>query len=113
MEACCFGQECGISTNYLFPAFELFVLAVIFHFRRFNSASVVVKTGAIVKLFSHTAILSIVPAGYELYLSTGEGDTWKLVASGKNAGSVQIISFPAEATSKFKIVQTGTKGNFR
>ena len=27
------------------------------------------------------------PAGYELYLSTGEGDTWKLVASGKNAGS--------------------------
>ena len=50
------------------------------------------------------------PAGYELYLSTGEGDTWKLVASGKNAGSVQIISFPAEETSKFKIVQTGTKG---
>ena len=32
------------------------------------------------------------PAGYELYLSTGEGDTWKLVASGKNAGSVQILS---------------------
>ena len=52
------------------------------------------------------------PAGYELYLSTGEGDTWKLVASGKNAGSVQIISFPAEETSKFKIVQTGTKGNY-
>ena len=36
------------------------------------------------------------PAGYELYLSTGEGDTWKLVASGKNAGSVQIISFPGQ-----------------
>lgn len=52
------------------------------------------------------------PAGYELYLSTGEGDTWKLVASGKNAGSVQIISFPAEETSKFKIAQTGTKGNY-
>lgn len=41
-----------------------------------------------------------------------KADTWKLVASGKNAGSVQIISFPAEETSKFKIVQTGTKGNY-
>lgn len=52
------------------------------------------------------------PAGYEVYLNTGEGGDWKLVASGKNAGAVLIISFPAEDASKFRIVQTGSKGNY-
>lgn len=52
------------------------------------------------------------PAGYEVYLNTGEDGAWKLVASGKNAGAVQIVSFPAEETSKFRIVQTGSKGNY-
>lgn len=52
------------------------------------------------------------PAGCEVYLNTGIDGAWKRVASGKNAGAVQIISFPAEEASKFRIVQTGSKGNY-
>ena len=73
--ACCealVSQRVEASSSMALPAFELFVLAVIFHFRRFNSASVVVKTGAIVKLFSHTAILSIVPAATSVTVDVTE-----------------------------------------
>lgn len=52
------------------------------------------------------------PAGYEVYLNTGENNAWKLVASGSNGSQVQIIAFPTESASQVKVVQTGSKGNY-
>jgi len=52
------------------------------------------------------------PAAYELYLNNGKDGDWKRVASGTSGGAVLIISFSEEEASQFKIVQTGSKGNY-
>ncbi len=49
------------------------------------------------------------PRGYQVELST-DGQTWKQIATGKGAGAMTDIHFPAAKAKHLKITQTGAVG---